>query len=461
MSNVDFLYTAMPKSTLQPIRPSDLLRKVVMGCTAVAALSIAFPGQITTVAGNGAETFSGDGGLATSASLQTPSAMISDDSGNLYIADRMNVRVRKVDAKGIITTIAGKGLSGTGGDGGPGTDAFLQYPTGIAIDRSGNLYISDDSNNRIRKLSKNGIITSVAGTGEKGHSGSGPDGDSVDATKARIWGPDGVVCDTAVNLFISEYWGHRVRKVTTKGIITTIAGTGNSGSSGDGGPATKAELDGPTQIALDPSGNLYILEGLGHCVRKIDKSGIISTIISNTTNTPTGTGGTATVVATSYPGGLAVDAAGNIFLADKSNRVQKVTPAGMVSTIVGSVAGYSGDSGISTNAKLNFPGELSLDRYGNLFIADRYNNRIRRIEAIGTTAAIAGKPPRIDGLHGDLIAEYRTIHGKIVATKYVKSMQEAARRDPNFDSPAMRILVVKDLHGNKEVSLQVGTAPRD
>jgi len=287
-------------------------------------------GMIATVAGNGAAGFSGDGGTATNASLNDPYGVAVDGSGNLFIADANNNRVRRVDTNGIITTFAGKGAVGYNagsysGDGGAATNATLNDPIGLAVDGFGNLFIGDSSNNRVRKVSTNGIITTVAGNGNGDYSG-----DNGRATSAGVWNPWGVVVDSVGNLFIADDWNQRIRKVSTNGIITTVAGNGTAGYSGDGGAATAASLNYPSGVAVDALGNLFIADFDNSCIRKVSK-GIITTVAGNGDYGYSGDGGRATSAKLGYPFGVAMDASGNLLIADQYNqRIRKVTnPAGL------------------------------------------------------------------------------------------------------------------------------------
>ena len=219
-------------------------------------------GTITTIAGTGERRFGGDGGPAIQAQLDAPSGVVVDGAGNLYIADRANHRIRKVDSTGTITTIAGTGERGFGGDGGPATQARLNYPYGVAVDGAGNLYIADLANHRIRKVDSTGTITTFAGTGERGFGGDGGP-----ASQAQLNFPTGVAVDEAGNLYIADWSNARIRKVDGTGTITTIAGTGERGFSGDSGPATQAQLDDPTGVAVDGAGTLYIADASNHRIR--------------------------------------------------------------------------------------------------------------------------------------------------------------------------------------------------
>jgi sugar lactone lactonase YvrE len=232
-------------------------------------------GTITTVVGDGSIGFAGDGGPAVDASLATPTCLAYHDDA-LYVCDRGNGAVRKVDGNGIITTVAGTGTPGFSGDGGPATAARLHSPEGLAWDAEGNLYISDNHNNRIRRVDTSGTITTYAGVGGKDY---GYSGDGGPATQARIADPNGLAFDAAGNLYIAAYDDRAVRMVTPSGVITTVAGTGRLGSSGDGGAATRARLE-PSDVYVDPDGNLYIADADHHVIRVVGVDGMISTFAS-------------------------------------------------------------------------------------------------------------------------------------------------------------------------------------
>jgi uncharacterized repeat protein (TIGR01451 family) len=248
---------------------------VLLAVALVSASASAMPGDISTYAGNGTAGFSGNGGPATSASLYYPDGVALDSSGNLYIADTWNNRVRKVSTSGTISTVAGNGTAGFSGDGGPATSASLRYPDGIALDSSGNLYIADTSNMRVRKVSTSGTISTVAGNDTE----PGFSGDGGPATSASLSYPRGVALDFSGNLHIADTDNERVRKVSTSGTISTVAGSGTAGFSGDGGPAASASLNDPYGVALDSSGNLYIADTYNHRIRKVD-AGVAKAIIS-------------------------------------------------------------------------------------------------------------------------------------------------------------------------------------
>ena len=343
---------------------------------------------ITTIAGTGEIGFSGDGGPATAARLDYPYGVALDGAGNLYIADRRwlyNNRIRKVDSTGTITTVAGTGEFGFSGDGGPATEAQLNRPSGVALDGAGNVYISDDYSQRIRRVDSTGTITTIAGTGEIGFSGDGGP-----ATAARLDNPHDVAVDGAGNLYIADTYNYRIRKVDSTGTITTIAGTGERGFSGDGGPAVEAQLSLPYGVAVDGAGNLYIADIWNHRIRKVDSTGAITTVAGTGELSFSGDGGPATEAQLYYPLGVAVDGAGNLYIADTYNeRIRRVDSTGTITTIAGTgERGFSGDGGPATAARLAFPRGVALDGAGNLYIADRLNHRIRKLTPMNGPVAL-------------------------------------------------------------------------
>ena len=343
---------------------------------------------ISTVAGNGSFGFSGDGGAATNARLWFPWGVALDTAGNIYIADYNNNRIRKVDASGIITTVAGKANAAYSGDGGPATNAGLFYPHGVALDAAGNLYIADQNNNRIRKVATNGIISTVAGNGTAPYTGDGGA-----ATNASLYNPIAATLDVAGNLFIADRSHQRIRKVDTNGTITTVAGNGSYGFSGDGASATNASLSGPCGVAFDALGNLYIADSGNNRVRVVDTNGIITTVAGNGSSSHSGDGGAATNASLGGPDGVAFDVFGDLYIADyNNNRIRKVDPRGIITTVAGSgIAGYSGDGATATNANLQHPAGVASDAFGNLYITDTGNNRIRKVLPPGSPTLTLGK----------------------------------------------------------------------
>ena len=359
-------------------------------------------GIITTVAGNGLCCFSGDNGPASDASLSNPNGVAVDGSGNLFIADQLNNRIRRVDAAtGIITTVAGNGDFGFSGDDGPATDAMLASPNGAALDGSGNLFIADLNNQRIRRVdAATGIITTVAGDGTSGFSG-----DNRRASDSSLNLPTGVAVDGSGNLFIADLNNQRIRRVdAARGRITTVAGNGTSGFSGDNGPASNASLSNPTGVAVDGNGNLFIADLNDRRIRRVDAAtGIITTVAGNGDFGFSGDDGPASDARLSNPTGVAVDGNGNLFIADQLNRrIRRVDAArGRITTVAGNGSfGFSGDNGPASDASLNFPNGVALDGSGNLFIADLNNQRIRRVDAAtGIITTVAGNGT--SGFSGD------------------------------------------------------------
>jgi sugar lactone lactonase YvrE len=435
-------------------------------------------GTITTIAGNGVFGYSGDGGPALKAEIGQPFYLAYDSVGNLYFAQVGNCVVRKVDTGGTITTIAGTGTCGYNGDGIPATTAQLNLPRGVAVDSSGNVYIGDTLNHRVRKVTA-GIISTFAGTGNPGFSGDGGlatnanvgsprglairngvlyisnagrsrfrsvdlttniintyagsfygyDGDNHSLLATEFTGPNFMLFDSAGNPVFDDAFNGRVRKATG-GIVNTIAG----GFLGDGAKATSAALVFPEALAIDKSGNLYIADQTGNRVRKVS-AGIISTIAGNSISGYSGDGGPGTSAMLNEPQGLAVDSLGNVFIADTFNGVirkvdttgtistfaanvnffyllqmatdaannlyvadngacviWKITPAAVVSIVAGvlNTCGYNGDGIAATTAQLNGPYSVTLDTSGNLFIADNGNNRLREVNTSGVISTIAG-----------------------------------------------------------------------
>jgi uncharacterized protein YjdB len=505
-------------------------------------------GVITTVAGTGTNGFSGDGGPATAANITYAFGVSLDASNNLYISDYNNNRIRKVDGSGIITTVAGTGTGGFSGDGGPATAAKLSNPVDVTFDGSGNMYIADRSNSRIRKIGlattpitgtfsvcpgnttslsnatsggtwsssttgvatvgstgivtgiaagtsnityvstcfsvaatvtvnsipsagtitgsstvdvgatitlsdavsggtwstssstiaavgstgvvtgmavgsatisysvSNGcgtavatkaitvtapaptcdaVITTYAGTGVSGYNGDG-----IAATSAQLY-HDGIAADAAGNLYVADYNNQRIRKITPDGTITTICGNGTGTSTGDGGPATAATVNQPLDVLLDASGNIYISEYFGNRIRKINTSGIISTVAGTGSATFGGDGGPATAAQLNRPSGMGMDAAGNLYFADfDNNRVRKINTSGVISTIAGTgTSGYSGDGGAGTSANLALPFRVAVDGPGNVYIADFLNSRVRKVNTSGVITTVAGTGT--NGFSGD------------------------------------------------------------
>jgi len=282
---------------------------------------------ITTVAGNGSEGYSGDNGPAVSAEIYGPVGVAVDAIGNIFIADCYNHRIRKVDTNSIITTVAGNGSEDYAGDNGPAVSSKINYPSGVAVDATGNIFIADYYNHRIRKVDTNGIITTIAGNGSGGYSGEsgGYSGDNGPAVSAGLSYPTGVAVDVTGNIFIADNGNSRIRKVDTNGIITTIAGNGSGGYSGDNVPAVSAGLSSPNGISVNATGNIFIADYFNNRIRKVGTDGIIYTIAGNGIQGYSGDNELA-VSEISHPSDVAVDATGNIFIADYGNHcIRKVS----------------------------------------------------------------------------------------------------------------------------------------
>jgi sugar lactone lactonase YvrE len=342
---------------------------------------------ITTIAGGGANST-----VAASAVLGLPTSSTVDSLGNIFVSSPYLNQVYKVDLSGNFTLVAGNGIAGYGGDGGPATSAELLYPYGVAVDGSGNLFIADSGNARIRRVDgATGIITTVAGNGARCYVFTDPCGDGGLATEASLWSPYSVAVDGSGNLFFADGYDYRVRRVDGgTGIITTVAGNGTSCNPttdpcGDGGLATSAKVSAVYGIALDGSGNLFIADGGDNRIRRVDHTtGIITTVAGNGTYGYTGDGGPATGAELYFPFGVFVDSSENIFIADTENhRIRRVDhTTGNITTVAGNgTAGFSGDGGLATSAELTYPLRVTVDGAGNLFIADYGNNRIRRVDA--------------------------------------------------------------------------------
>ena len=393
-ASVDSGHHARVRRRARDVGPRRVLAALAVVLLGVISLVLsaspawATAGTITTVAGTGTPGFSGDGGPAAAAQLSFPAGVAVDSSGSYFIADLGNHRVRKVDPSGVITTVAGTGTAGFSGDGGPATAAELDSPSDVVLDSAGDLFIVDFGDNRVRKIDTSGTITTVAGTGAAGSSGDGGS-----AASAKLDAPAGLDIDSAGNLFIADYGNNRVRKVSASGTITTVAGTGAAGFSGDGGPATSAKLDAPGDVVVW-AGNLFIADSSNSSIRRVDPSGVISTVAGTGVTGFSGDSGPATSAQLSFPVGLAVDSSGNLFIADYgNNRIREVDLSGTITTVAGTgAAGSSGDGGAAVDADLYAPARVNLDAAGDFFISDLANSRIREVEALGSPATVPDAP---------------------------------------------------------------------
>jgi trimeric autotransporter adhesin len=350
------------------------------------------PGTLLIVAGTGPKGFSGDGGPASQALLNGPLGVAFDAAGNLFIAEEGNIddddhgRVRRMTPGNIISTLAGGGKTQPGlVNGIPGAEARIIDANFLASDGVGNLFIAGFYANRVWKVTPDGLIT----------------------TLQQFRGPTGLAVDGGGNLFIGDYFNNRVRKVTPDGMITTVAGGGRKPpETADGGPATQARLSAPFGLAVDAAGNLFIVDGGNHRVRKMSTDGIITTVAGNGTAGSSGDGGLATEAQLNGPFGVAVDSVGNLFIADRDDyRVRKVTPDGIITTVAGTGKGeFSDVGGLATSAGLRGPHGLAVDAAGNLFIADtdwwdeheqragQPNEHVLKVVGVAAPGLIAGKP---------------------------------------------------------------------
>jgi len=405
-------------------------------------------GKITTAAGDGNQGFAGDGGAPNKVEMSLPTSVVVDSSGNLYFADSLNNRIRKL-AGGTVSTYAGNGVFSRSGDGnaaaaaqlntplgvavgtsigsgiaptfyiadtannvvrivangvisnfaGTGTAGSsgdqLNGPQGLAVDSAGSLYIADTQNNRVRKVA-NGVITTFAGSGTAGFGGDGGA-----ATSAQLNAPFGVAVDAAGNLYIAEFSNNRVRKVSTNGNIGTLAGNGVSGFSGDGLQATSAQLNGPQGVAVDSAGNVYIADTANNRVRKVAANGVITTVAGNGAAGFSGDGNSAVNAQVGNPTAVATDSVGNVYIADGSARVRKLFLSGLITTIAGTgTRGYSGDGGSAPNARLNGPSSLAVNAAGSIWVADTLNNAVRLLQFTGggtTVSAVTNGASNLNG----------------------------------------------------------------
>ncbi len=339
---------------------------------------------IGTLAGTGVAGFGGDGGFAADAQLNGPFDVAVDAAGYVYVADRVNHRIRRIGPDGIIETFAGTGVAGYGGDGGPVRrpgGALLNSPIGVAVDAAGYVYIADHANHRIRRIATDGTIETFAGMGVAGYSGDGGP-----ATEAQLDHPTSVAVDTAGNVYVADSENHSIRRIGAGGAIETIAGTGVAGYGGDGGPATGARLNFPFGVAVGADGRVYVADTGNNRVRRIDTDGTIETFAGTGESGFGGDDGAATAARLDQPAGLAVDAAGNVYVADWGNhRVRWLGTGGTIGTFAGTGEsgfggdGFGGDGGPASQARLFNPSGVAVDPAGQVYIADTGNNRVRSL----------------------------------------------------------------------------------
>jgi len=366
------------------IRSSFVVAAVVLVLLGAAVGVGAATNNISTVAGTGMGGFAGDGGAAAAAQLEDPSGVAATADGGFLIADTINHRVRRVSPGGIISTVAGTGTGGFSGDDAAATSAQLNVPRGVAVTADGGFLIADTFNNRVRRVSPAGTISTVAGNGTRGFAGDGGA-----ATSAQLNFPRGVAASADGGFLIADTENSRVRRVSPAGTISTVAGTATAGFAGDGGAATSAQLDSPRGVAASADGGFLIADTGNERVRRVSRTGTISTVAGNGMAGFAGDGSAATSAQLNFPFGVAASADGGFLIADTfNNRVRRVSPAGTISTVAGTAtAGFAGDGGAATSAQLRSPLGVALAADGDYLIADTDNDRVRRVDA--------GDPPPV------------------------------------------------------------------
>ena len=364
--------------------------RVCIGLAALAACAAVCQAQpnstytISTYAGNGTRGFA-DASSATGGELAGPARAALDSGGSLYIADQGNQRIRQVQPSGSISTIAGNGTAGYSGDGHAAISAELYNPFGVIVDGSGNYYIADTYNDVVRKVTSGATISTIAGINDEG---PGYSGDGGAATSAQLFQPSGLALDSSGNLYIADTANDVIRMVTSGGTITTIAGNNQQTYAGDGGPAVKAGLNSPSAVAVDSAGNIYIADSGNHRIRKIS-NGIITTVAGTGTAGFSGDGGPAIAAKLNRPLDVAVDSSGNLYIADNLNsRIRVVLASGAIETIAGNGSfGYTGDGGAAKSGALNFPTGVAVSPSGKIYVADSQNNVIRLLTPMVNSAA--------------------------------------------------------------------------
>lgn len=408
-SQTEFRVVIIPDTDVEP---SETFRVTLSNVVGAVAATLRATGTIVnddveadtirTIAGTGTAAFTGDNGPAIHAAIAFPAAIALSRDGAILFADASNHRIRRIAVDGTIRTIAGNGSAGFSGDGGPAVAAALNFPTGLAIDGHGRIFIADTRNNRVRMIAPGGTISTIAGGDTGAFSGDG--GPAVDAL---LRSPKCIAVDLSGNLYVADAGNARVRRIDTDGVIATIAGNGSFGSSGDDGPAVEAGLV-PGAVAVDAADNVYVAESDSRRVRRIDAQGVIRPFLGDgQLGGSNGDGGPALSAHLGFPVGVAVDAQGNVYVTDAvDNRVRKVTTDGIVSTVAGGGpgVGFAGDGGPAVDASLLNPRATAVDAAGNLFVADSNNQRIRRVGARRLTLDARDRfvwfvPPADDAQH--------------------------------------------------------------
>jgi hypothetical protein len=340
------------------LRSTALLALVLLAASP-AVLFAQLDFVITTIAGS-SYAFAGDGGPATAAQLSQIYQVLCDPQGNVLVADRTNHQVVRITPSGTLRVIAGNGIAGFSGDGGPATRASLSFPSALALDAAGNLYIADALNYRVRRVDRDGVIETIAGTGLRGTTGDG--GAALSATFDSL---RGLAVDSGGSIYVSDAAAHRIRRISPNGLITNFAGTGQAGSGGDGGAALNAQLNEPWHLFADAQGNLYIAETKGHRVRMVSPQAIITTVAGRGIAVSDGNGGPATQAGIIGPTSVFKDATGKLYITDFFDKVRVVSPGGVIQTFAGGdEQGFRGDGGPATSALLNIPLAVTGDNSG-------------------------------------------------------------------------------------------------
>jgi len=347
---------------------------------------------ISTVVGNGSSGATGDGGQATNASLVNPMGLAYDAAGNLYISEYWGHKIRKVSPDGTISTFAGTGEAGYTGNGGQATAAKMFHPIDVTVGADGAVYVAELTNYCIRRIGTDGIISLVAGTGE--FCGTSPDG--LSATSTCLDYPYAIHINAAGEMFIPELQNNRVRKVNTSGIVSTIAGTGISGDDGDGGPASAARINNPSDCYVDAVGNIYIPQFNTDRIRMVDAAGIIHTIAGTGIDTYTGDGGLATNATLNNPARVITDVAGNIYVADGLNCCIRKITGGIITTIAGGIGyDYFGDGGPATAAAMKYTSDMVITPSGDILVSDANNHVVRKLSTIPPASVAEYKSPSV------------------------------------------------------------------
>ena len=359
-------------------------------------------GAVTTFAGTSGTSGHADG-TGTAASFDYPAGLAVDSSGNVYVADQGNNSIRKITSAGVVTTLAGPTAPAGAGLGlpsgradGTGSTARFYHPEGLVVDSAGNVYVADYENDMIRKVSPAGVVTTIAGAG--GVVGS-VDGSGYVLTPSLFWRPTNIALDASGNVFVSDTFNETIRKITPDGTVTTLAGNAGTPGSADG-TGTAANFNGPSGIVLDGAGNIYVTDTFSHTVRQVTQAGVVTTL-AGTALTAGSADGTGTAAAFDYPSGLALDGVGNLYVADYGNHtIRKIAPGGVVTTFAGTAGTSGSGDGLGTGATFNHPRDVAVDSVGNLYVADTGNHTIRKISpggSVTTLAGSAGSPGSADG----------------------------------------------------------------